>query len=88
MQYLAMRSYDIRQNLATEQYLMNNNQIKLPMVLFYIEKPCVIVGRNQNTIEEIDQKYCREHQVTVTRSVIWGRGNVSGFRQFVFQFYC
>ncbi|MFT8406296.1 lipoate--protein ligase [Liquorilactobacillus nagelii] len=72
MQYLAMRSYDIRQNLATEQYLMNNNQIKLPMVLFYIEKPCVIVGRNQNTIEEIDQKYCREHQVTVTRRLSGG----------------
>ncbi|KRM05669.1 lipoate-protein ligase [Liquorilactobacillus ghanensis DSM 18630] len=72
MQYLAMRSYDIRQNLATEQYLMNNDKIKLPMVLFYIEKPCVIVGRNQNTIEEIDQKYCREHQVTVTRRLSGG----------------
>lgn len=72
MQYLAMKSFDIRRNLATEQYLMNNDQIKLPMVLFYIEKPCVIVGRNQNTVEEIDQKYCREHQVTVTRRLSGG----------------
>ena len=72
MQYLAMKSRDIRRNLATEQYLMNNDQIKLPLALFYIEEPCVIVGRNQNTIEEINQKYCREHQITITRRLSGG----------------
>lgn len=48
MQYLAMPSEDIRRNLATEQYLMNSDKLKLPFMLFYIEKPCIIVGRNQN----------------------------------------
>lgn len=72
MQYVAMRTFDIRRNLATEQYLMNNDELQLPLMLFYIEKSCVIVGRNQNTIEEIDQKYCREHSVTVTRRLSGG----------------
>ncbi|KRL02160.1 lipoate-protein ligase [Liquorilactobacillus capillatus DSM 19910] len=67
-----MPTADIRRNLATEQYLMNNDQLELPLMLFYIEKPCVIVGRNQNTIEEINQKYCRENDVTVTRRLSGG----------------
>lgn len=72
LQYLAMKNRDIRRNLATEQYLMNNDQIKLPLVLFYIEGSCVIVGRNQNMIEKVNQKYCRKHQITITRRLSGG----------------
>ncbi len=55
MQYLVMQTDDIRTNLATEQYLMNSGKLEAPFMLFYIEKPCIIVGRNQNTMEEINQ---------------------------------
>lgn len=72
VQYYIMKSRDIRDNLATEQYLMNSPKIKLPMMLFYIEKPCIIVGRNQNTIEEINQSYCQKHDITVTRRLSGG----------------
>lgn len=72
MQYLAMKSHDIRRNLATEQYLMNSDQITPPFMLFYIENDCIIVGRNQNTLEEINQQYCEEHGVTVTRRLSGG----------------
>lgn len=72
MKYLAMQSHDIRRNLATEQYLMNSQQIEPPFMLFYIEKDCIIVGRNQNTLEEINQQYCEEHGVTVTRRLSGG----------------
>ena len=59
MQYIAMDTKDIRTNLATEQYLMNSGKMTPPFMLFYIEGPCIIVGRNQNTMEEIDPEYCR-----------------------------
>lgn len=72
VQYYIMKSRDIRDNLATEQYLMNSPKIKLPMMLFYIEKPCIIVRRNQNTVEEINQAYCQEHDITVTRRLSGG----------------
>ena len=55
MQYLAMPSEDIRRNLATEQ-IMNSDKMKPPFMLFYIEKPCIIVdaikhdGRNQRRV--------------------------------------
>ena len=45
---------------------------KVVYVLFYIEDSCIIVGRNQNTLEEINQKYCEEHGVTITRRLSGG----------------
>lgn len=72
MQYVVMPSDDIRTNLATEQYLMKSGKLEAPFMLFYIERPCIIVGRNQNTLEEIDQKYCEEHQITITRRLSGG----------------
>lgn len=72
MQYIAMKTNDIRTNLATEQYLMNSDKIQLPFMLFYIEKPCIIVGRNQNTMEEINDQYCKEHHITITRRLSGG----------------
>ena len=54
MRYVIMQSRDIRENLATEDYLLNTLSFEEPLVLFYIQEPCVILGRNQNAYEEID----------------------------------
>ncbi|AKP66580.1 lipoate--protein ligase [Companilactobacillus ginsenosidimutans] len=67
MYFYRMRSTDIRDNLATEQYLMNNVEFDVPLVLFYIQKPCIIVGRHQNTLEEINSDYVKKHNITITR---------------------
>ncbi|WP_125768133.1 lipoate--protein ligase [Companilactobacillus furfuricola] len=72
MYFYRMRSTDIRDNLATEQYLMNNVEFDEPLVLFYIQKPCIIVGRHQNTLEEINLDYVKEHNITVTRRISGG----------------
>jgi len=72
MYYVVMKDRDIRDNLATEQYLMNNVEFDEPLVLFYIEKPCIIVGRNQNTIEEINSDYIKDNNITVTRRISGG----------------
>ncbi|WP_125708729.1 lipoate--protein ligase [Companilactobacillus zhongbaensis] len=72
MYFYRMRSTDIRDNLATEQYLMNNVEFDEPLVLFYIQKPCIIVGRHQNTLEEINLDYVKENDITVTRRISGG----------------
>lgn len=78
-----MESDDICVNLATEEYLMNNVDVDEPVFLLYIQKPCVIIGRNQNAYEEIDYQYLREHRITLTRRISGGGavyddlGNVS-----------
>lgn len=83
MKYHVMESNDIRVNLATEEYLMNNVNVDEPVFLLYIQKPCVIIGRNQNAYEEIDYQYLREQRITLTRRISGGGavyddlGNVS-----------
>ncbi|MBO0446056.1 lipoate--protein ligase [Enterococcus ureilyticus] len=72
MYYVIMTSHDIRRNLATEQYLLNQRTFDEPLILFYIQKPCVIVGRNQNVRAEVDLSYANEHQITVTRRLSGG----------------
>ena len=67
-----MTSHNIGRNLATEQYLMNHKDFGEPLLLFYYEEPCIIVGRNQNTLEEINQKYVDDHHIRVTRRLSGG----------------
>lgn len=72
MYYVSMKSHNIGENLATEQYLMNNKHFDEPLLLFYYEEPCIIVGRNQNTLEEINQKYVQDNNIRVTRRLSGG----------------
>lgn len=72
MRYHIMESQDIRRNLATEEYLMNHFTSEDSLFLLYIQKPSVIIGRNQNVYEEIDLNYLRENKVTLTRRISGG----------------
>ncbi|MBP2098650.1 lipoate--protein ligase [Enterococcus rivorum] len=72
MRYVIMKSDDIRRNLATEQYLLNHVSFDEPLILFYIQKPCVIVGRNQNVLSEVDMNYATEQGITITRRLSGG----------------
>lgn len=44
-------------NIALETYLVENRLSDEPILLFYINKPSIIIGRNQNTIEEVNQRF-------------------------------
>ena len=63
---------DPRINLAIEEHLLRNLQIAEPILLFYINEPSVIIGRNQNTIEEIDPGYVKERGIHVVRRISGG----------------
>ena len=72
MRYHIMESNDIRMNLATEEYLMDHADIDEPLLLLYIQNPCVIIGRNQNAYEEINLHYLRENDIILTRRISGG----------------
>jgi lipoate-protein ligase A len=59
-------------NLAIEEHLLRNLQIAEPIVLFYINEPSVIIGRNQNSIEEIDPAYIKQQGIRVVRRISGG----------------
>lgn len=59
-------------NLAIEHYLLKNLSLDEPILLFYINEPSIIIGRNQNTIEEINTKYVEDHNIHVVRRLSGG----------------
>lgn len=52
-------------NLALEEYLLR--QCEGDIFLLWINSPCIVVGRNQNTLAEINYDYVREHNIPVVR---------------------
>lgn len=63
---------DPRLNLAIEEYTLRHVQTDEPILLFYINEPAVIIGRNQNTLEEIDPDYIKEEGIHVVRRLSGG----------------
>lgn len=63
---------DPRVNLAIEHFLVQEYPLTEPILLFYINEPSIIIGRNQNTIEEINQEYVEEHGIHVVRRLSGG----------------
>jgi lipoate-protein ligase A len=63
---------DPRVNLALEEHLLRVVQLDEPLLLFYINEPSVIIGRNQNTIEEIDPDYINSRGIHVVRRLSGG----------------
>ena len=59
-------------NLAIEEYILKHLDIDESYLLFYINAPSIIIGRNQNTIEEINTEYVEENGVTVVRRMSGG----------------
>lgn len=60
-------------NLAIEEYVLRH----LPMeddsyLLFYINKPSIIIGKHQNTIEEINADYVKEQDIQIVRRLSGG----------------
>lgn len=63
---------DPRINLAIEEYALKNLDINETYLLFYINEPSIIIGKNQNTIEEINTEYVEKNGIHVVRRLSGG----------------
>ena len=63
---------DPRINLAIEEYALKNLDINQTYFLFYINEPSIIIGKNQNTIEEINAEYVEKNGIHVVRRLSGG----------------
>lgn len=64
---------DPRINLAIEEYALKTMDVeKDSFLLFYINQPSIIIGRNQNTVEEINTDYVEENGIIVVRRLSGG----------------
>ena len=69
-------------NLAIEEYILKHLDINESYLLFYINGPSIIIGRNQNTIEEINTEYVEENGVIVVRRMSGGGAVYHDLEQF------
>jgi len=59
-------------NLAIEEFAVRHLPANEPILLFYINKSSIIIGKNQNTIEEINTNYVENNNIKVVRRLSGG----------------
>ena len=63
---------DARLNLALEEHVLRNRVENDDLLLFYVNAPAIIIGRNQNTIEEINADVVNNRGIRVVRRISGG----------------
>lgn len=72
MIYYVSNTNDTAFNIALEEYCFKNLKDQDEIFLLWINEPSIIVGKYQNTIEEINTEYTREHGINVIRRISGG----------------
>ncbi|HBV67873.1 MAG TPA: lipoate--protein ligase [Clostridiales bacterium] len=72
MKFIENTSIDPHYNLAFEEYVFKNLSRDEEFVLLWRNGPSIIVGKNQNTVEEINMEYVKENNINVVRRVTGG----------------
>lgn len=57
-------------NLATEEYILKN--FSDHMFMLWRDEPCIVVGKNQNTLSEINIDYIEKNSIPVVRRLTGG----------------
>lgn len=77
---------DPRLNLALEEYIVRSFSAENDYLLFYINEPSIIIGKNQITIEEVNQNYIDSNKIHVVRRVSGGGAVYHDFGNLNFSF--
>lgn len=70
MRYIDNNSTDAYFNLACEEYLLKHTEEEYFML--WINEPCIVIGKNQNTLTEINQEFADQHNIKVVRRLTGG----------------
>lgn len=72
MKYIENYSNDPRYNLAFEEYCFKYLPKEEDYILLWINGPAIIIGKNQNTLEEVNSEYVKENNIRVVRRITGG----------------
>lgn len=67
MIYIINNSTKPDYNLALEEYCFKHLLHQDKVFILWINEPTIVVGKHQNTLEEINQEYVRNHDIHVVR---------------------
>ena len=70
MLYIETNSFDPYYNLAAEEYLVKNK--KEDICMLWRNNPCIVIGRSQNAMAEIDYDYVKKNNIIVVRRMSGG----------------
>lgn len=102
MEYYESTCTDPRWNLALEEYVFDCMDPRQNYFLLWQNRNTIVVGRNQNTVGEINNEFVRQHGITVVRRLSGGGAvyhdlgnlnftfisNASNVQQLNFQVFC
>lgn len=86
MRYLINKSTNPYFNLALDEYAMKHIDCDEDFFFLWQNAPAVIVGKNQNTLEEINLKFIEENGIKVARRVSGGGAVYHDFGNLNFTF--
>ncbi len=72
MIYLQSPSTDAEFNLALEQYVFEEMDRSQEYFMLWQNANAIIIGKNQNAVEEINRRYVEEHRIQVVRRLSGG----------------
>ncbi len=72
MKFIINESFDPKFNLALEEYTFKNLLEENLIVILWINSPSIIVGKHQNTFEEINADFVRGNNIEVLRRISGG----------------
>lgn len=72
MRYIINNSTNPYFNIALEEYCLMHVDPGEDYFLLWQNEPSIIIGRNQNTLEEINQRFVKERGIKVVRRISGG----------------
>jgi lipoate---protein ligase len=72
MKYIQNNSTDPHYNLALEEYAFKNLDPNEDYIILWQNEPSIIIGKNQNTVEQINAPFVKEHGIHVVRRTTGG----------------
>ncbi|ACO84706.1 lipoate--protein ligase [Clostridium botulinum] len=67
MQFLVNKSTNPFFNLALEEYLLKNVDIKEDYFILWQNEPTIVIGKHQNTLKEINMNFVQDNNINVVR---------------------
>ncbi|MEI7884657.1 MAG: lipoate--protein ligase [Clostridia bacterium] len=65
-------SHDPHFNLAMEEYFIKHFATEDDCIILWQNSPVVVIGKNQNTLAEVNYEYCKTHNIQVVRRLSGG----------------
>ena len=72
MRYLRNHNTDVYDNMAFDEYALEQLPLDEPLFYLWQNRPAVIIGLNQNAYAEVDIDYLHRHDIALARRITGG----------------